>query len=72
MPGFKYDIDNLEQRKTLVAGGSLVDIVHIDFHMENGMPQFVDLPLGAATKAQVDAAIQDKIAKVLDILSLGK
>ena len=72
MADHKYTIDNFEQRKQLVAGGSLMDIVHIDFRMENGMPGFVDLPLGAATKPEVDRAIQEKIAKVLDILSLGK
>jgi len=72
MAGAKYVIDNLEQRKQLVGGGSLVDVVHIDYHMENGMPGFVDIPQGSATKEAIDKAIQAKIQTVLDILTLGK
>jgi hypothetical protein len=67
-----YTIDNLEQRKQLVGGGSLVDIVHIDYHMSNGMPGFVDIPSGSADKATIDTAIKSKIKTVNDILTLGK
>jgi hypothetical protein len=67
-----YTIDNLEQRKQLVGGGSLVDIVHIDYHMANGMPGFVDIPSGNADKTTIDTAIKSKIKTVNDILTLGK
>ena len=72
MTDAKYKIQNLEQRKSLVGGGSLIDIMHVDYQMDNGMVGFVDVPLAQATKQGVDAAIQAKIATVVDILTAGK
>ena len=72
MAAFKHTIDTVQQTKQLVAGGTLMDIVHVDYRDASGFPGFVDVPLGAASKENIDKAIQDKIQKVQDILSLGK
>ncbi|MGD0331310.1 MAG: hypothetical protein ABSB40_12845 [Nitrososphaeria archaeon] len=72
MASDEYEIDDLQQRKQLVGGGSLIDVMHVDYHMKNGMVGFVDLPVGKATKEAIDVAIKSKIQAVNDILTLGK
>lgn len=68
----KYTVQSSFQQKMLVAGGSLVDVLHVDIITSDGFPLFVDLPIGKATPDAVDGAIQSKIASMRAILNLGK
>lgn len=68
----KYTVQSSFQQKMIVAGGSLIDVLHVDVITADGFPLFVDLPVGQASADKVDKAIQDKIASMRAILNLGK
>jgi hypothetical protein len=67
-----FTVNNSEQRKIVAAGGTLLDVLHVDYIADNGMVGFVDVPLAQATPDAVKAAILAKIDAMDAILALHR
>lgn len=67
----KYRVVVAEERMSFWGGQNMVRVMHIDGYTTDGFPFTVEIPIGEASKDNIDSAIQERISYIRSILQLG-